>query len=107
MKSIGKPIGIKLVLKTNQPPGPPPISHAMVLDTYDKDQDLLIFKNTYDDPTGGQPKKFKIKRTHPNAPKELYFVHIKVRDMENLPSEWQRQKDKKQEFEKKIQQYKK
>ena len=59
----------------------------MVLDTYDKDQDLLIFKNTYDkkDSTrirflkkiglGGteeQPKKFKIKRTHPNAPDELY-----------------------------------
>ena len=71
-------------------PGAESISHAMVLDTYDKDQDSFIFKNTYDDPTAGQPKKFKIKRTDPNAPEELYFVHIEVRDMENLPKLWQR-----------------
>ena len=75
-------------------PGQQAVSHAMVLDTYDPVQDLLIFKNTYDDESGGQPKKFKIKRTHPNAPEELYFVHIDVRDMERLPSQEQREKDK-------------
>ena len=56
----------------------------MVLDTYDKQRDVLIFKNTYDDPEIGQPKKYEIARTHPNAPKEFYFVHIEVRDMDNL-----------------------
>ena len=79
----------------------------MVLDTYDPDQDLLIFKNTYDDEQSGQPKRFKIKRTDPNAPKELFFVHIEVRDMDNLPSQEQREKDKKAEKEKKKQLYKK
>ena len=67
----------------------------MVLDTYDPDQDLFIFKNTYDDESGGQPKHFKIQRTHPNAPGKLYFVHIEVRDMDNLSSQEQREVDKK------------
>ena len=58
----------------------------MVLDTYDKNRDVLVFKNTYDNPEFGQPKKYEIERTHPNAPKELYFVHIEIRDMDNLPS---------------------
>ena len=77
----------------------------MVLDTYDPNQDLLIFKNTYDDESGGQPKKFKIKRTHTNAPEELYFVHIEVRDMHNLPSQEQRKVDKETENEEKKQLY--
>ena len=77
----------------------------MVLDTYDKDQDLLIFKNTYDDPNGGQPKKFKIKRTHPNAPEELFFVHIDVRNMNNLLSQESRRERKEAEMEAKKQQY--
>ena len=104
MKKIKNLFSVASVAHGHQ--GAQSISHAMVLDTYDKDQDSFIFKNTYDDPTAGQPKKFKIKRTHPNAPKELYFVHIEVRDMKNLPSENQRYSDKKQELEKKKQQYK-
>ena len=56
----------------------------MVLDTYDEDRDVLIFKKTYDDPEIGQSKKFEIERTHPNAPKEFYFLHIQVRDMADL-----------------------
>ena len=83
-------------------PGQQTVSHAMVLDMYDPDQDLLIFKNTYDDESGGQPKQFKIQRTHPNAPEELYFVHIEVRDMDNLPSQEQREEDKEAEREEKI-----
>ena len=39
----------------------------------------------YDNQENGQPKKVEIERTHPNAPKELYFVHIEIRDMEKLP----------------------
>ena len=66
----------------------------MVLDIYDPNQDLLVFKNTFDDEDGGQPKRFILPRTDPNAPEELFFVHIKVRDMENLPSQEQRQADK-------------
>ena len=54
------------------------VPHVMVLDTYDQDQDLLIFKNTYNDPNSGQTKRFTINRTHPDAPKELYFVHIET-----------------------------
>ena len=66
----------------------------MVLDTFDyktllfnpdKNKDMLIFKNTFDDPKNGQPKQFKISRTDPNAPEELYFVHIEVKDMNSLP----------------------
>ena len=58
------------------------VDHAMVLDTYDPDRDVLIFKNTYDNPENGQPIKIEIERTHQNAPKELYFVHIEVKDMD-------------------------
>ena len=71
--------------------------HAMVLDTYDKDRDVLIFKNTHNDPVNGQPKKFEIERTDQNAPTELYFVHIKILDMENLPSQTERDSGKKEE----------
>ena len=78
--------------------GPGQVSeHAMVLDTYDMEKDVLIFKNTYDD--NGQTKKYRIERTHPNAPKELYFVHIDVKDMENLPSENERIENKEKEIE--------
>ena len=63
----------------------------MVLDTYDESRDVLIFKNTYDDEPSGQPKKFEIERTHPNAPKEFYFVHIEVPDMDSLPSQAERE----------------
>ena len=66
----------------------------MVLDTYERNRDVLIFKNTYDDPDNSLPKKFEIERTHPNAPKELYFVHIDVRDMANLPSQRERERHK-------------
>ena len=48
-------------------------SHAMVLDTFDVYEDLFIFKNTH--VVDGQPKKFTIKRTDPNAPDEFFFVH--------------------------------
>ena len=82
-------------------PGQRGVSHAMVLDTYNLKQDLLIFKNTYDNENGGQPKKFTISRTHPNAPKELYFVHIEITDMESLPSQRQRKADKEAEIEEK------
>ena len=81
------------------------IHHAMVLDTYDQEKDMFIFKNTYNDPTTGQTKRFIIKRTHPNAPKELFFVHIEVRDLKNLPSQEQRKVDNKNwldEIEEKI-----
>ena len=57
----------------------------MVLDKFDKENDLLIFKNTYDDPENGQQEQIKIGRTDPNAPEVLYFVHIDVEDIENLP----------------------
>ena len=57
----------------------------MVLDTYDQSRDVLIFKNTYDNSENGQPKQVEIERTHRNAPKELYFVHIEVKDMDNPP----------------------
>ena len=69
----------------------------MVLDTYEPDEDMFIFKNTYNDEASGQPKQFKIKRTDPNAPEELFFVHIEVKDMTNLPSQKQRETDKKAE----------
>ena len=79
----------------------------MVLDTYESNKDMFIFKNTYDDPSNGLTKQFKIKRTDPNAPKELFFVHIEVKDMAKLPSQEQREADKKAEIEKKEQFYKK
>ena len=50
----------------------------MVLDTIDGD--MLIFKNTYDDPENGQSKQVKVGRNDPNAPEEFYFVHIEFRD---------------------------
>ena len=64
------------------------VSHAMVLDIFDKENDKLIFKNTYDQE--GQSKKVEVGRTHPNAPEELYFVHIEVKDMGNLPGQEER-----------------
>ena len=67
------------------------VSHAMVLDYFDEENDMLIFKNTYDDPQNGRPKQFAIRRTDPNAPDELYFVHIEVEDMDNLPSQKERE----------------
>ena len=70
------------------------VDHAMVLDTYDSRRDVLIFKNTYDDPENGQPKKYEIARTDPNAPEELYFVHIEIRDMDKLPSQEERKRVK-------------
>ena len=66
------------------------VSHAVVLDKFDEDNDTLIFKNTYDDPENDQPKQFNIKRTDPNAPEELYFVHIEVKDIDNLPDQAER-----------------
>ena len=66
------------------------VSHAMVLDTFNTENDMLIFKNTFDDPKSGQPKQFKISRTDPNAPEELYFVHIEVKDMGSLPDQDER-----------------
>ena len=53
----------------------------MVLDTFESYEDLLIFKNTHN--KNGQLKRFTIQRTDPNAPQELYFVHIDVRDTED------------------------
>ena len=71
------------------------IHHAMVLDTYDQRRDVLIFKNTYNDPDNGWPKKYKIARTHENAPTVFYFVHIEVRDMANLPTQEERKRRQK------------
>ena len=71
----------------------------MVLDTYDREQDVLIFKNTYDYPSVGLPKKIEIKRTDPNVQRELYFVHIEIQDMDNLPSQDERMANKLAEFE--------
>ena len=71
------------------------VAHAMVLDIYDKDNDMLIFKNTYDDPESGLSKQFKIARTDPNAPEELYFVHIEIKDMDNLPSQEEKKQSRK------------
>ena len=69
----------------------------MVLDTYDRERDVLIFKNTYDDPNVGLTKKFEIERTDSNAPRELYFVHIEIRDMLNLPSQNEREANKRRQ----------
>ena len=75
----------------------PDVSHAMVLDTFDKENDKLIFKNTYDQE--GQPKKIEVQRTHPNAPEDLYFVHIEIKEKDNLPNQEQRRALKKAERE--------
>ena len=72
--------------------------HAMVLDNFDRNRNVFVFKNTYDDPSYGQPKKFEIKRTDPNAPKNLYFVHIEIKDMNNLPSQSGRVHNKREEI---------
>ena len=69
----------------------------MVLDTFNIEQDVLVFKNTYDDPDTGLTKKFEIERTHQNAPKEFYFVHIEV-DMVNLQPQDERQAKKQLEL---------
>ena len=74
-------------------------SHAMVLDTYKPDEELFIFKNTYNDEIKGQPKQFEIGQNDENAPEELFFVHIDVPDMDNLPSQDQREEKKKAELE--------
>ena len=77
----------------------------MVLDTYDINRDVLIFKNTYDDPNNGLTKKYEIERTDPNAPKELYFVHIEIKDMQNLPSQSEREANKNEEINKRQKKY--
>ena len=69
----------------------------MVLDTFDKENDMLIFKNTYDDPENGQAKRVEVPRTHPNAPEELYFVHIEAKDMNTLPSQETREANREAE----------
>ena len=69
----------------------------MVLDIYDSERDVLIFKNTYDDPENNQQKKFEMQRTDPNAPTEFYFVHIEVENMANLPSQKERRANKMQD----------
>ena len=81
--------------------GQPGVSHAMVLDKFDEDNDVLIFKNTHNDRENGQPKQFKIRRTDRNAPEELYFVHIDVKDIESLPTQKEREAKKKAEIEEK------
>ena len=70
----------------------------MVLDTYDQDRDVLIFKNTFDNPENGQPKKYEIARTDPNAPETFYFVHIEVRDMDSLPTQGEGIRGREQKF---------
>ena len=52
---------------------------GMLLKSYDQLKDELLFINTY------FPRTVLIRRTDPYAPEELYFVHIKVKDMDNLP----------------------
>ena len=64
------------------------VAQTMVLDIFYPDNDELIFKNTYDHQ--GQPKQFKISRTDQNAPEELYFVHMEIKDMHNLPDQEER-----------------
>ena len=81
--------------------GQPGVSHAMVLDKFDEDNDVLIFKNTYNDQENGHPKQFEIRRTDRKAPEELYFVHIDVKDMESLPTQKEREAKKKAEIEEK------
>ena len=71
------------------------VPHAMVLDIFDKENDKLIFKNTHDQ--DGQSKQVEVGRTHPNAPEELYFVHIEVKDIDNLPGQEERSKAKAKE----------
>ena len=65
----------------------------MVLDTYEQDEELFIFKNTY----GDDNKKITINLA--DAPEEFFFVHIDIKDMDNLPSQEQRKANKKAEIE--------
>ena len=61
-------------------------SHAMLLESYVQLNDELLFKNTYTHVQKARTMPtILIRRTDPYAPEELYFVHIKVKDMENLP----------------------
>ena len=60
----------------------------MVLDIYDEDRELLILKNTSDQE--GQPKQVEVSRSDSNAPEELFFVHIEVKDMNTLPGQEER-----------------
>ena len=73
-------------------------SHAMVLDKFDNESDKLVFKITYNDPENGEPRKFEISRTDPDAPEVLYFVHIEIEDMDSLPSQAEREANKKAEI---------
>ena len=61
----------------------------MVLDTVHKITDnqspgyeigdsKLVFKNTYDDEEGGQPKQVTLNAKETNAPDFFYYVHIGV-----------------------------
>ena len=56
----------------------------MVLDKYDKENEILIFKNTYNEPENDQVSQFKIFRTDQNAPEEFFFVHFEIEDMDSL-----------------------
>ena len=71
----------------------------MVLDIFDEANDMWIFKNTYDQ--DGQPKQVSVSRNDPNSPEELYFVHIEVKDMNNLPSQEKRHEEWEPEMKKK------
>ena len=64
----------------------------MVLDRYDEEMQTLIFKNTFDSPEDGptRQKRFEIVRTHDDAPDKLFFVHIDVPDIDNLPDQDER-----------------
>ena len=64
----------------------------MVLDHYDKNREILVFKNTYNSDESGQTKRFEIKRSDPRAPKVLFFVHIEAKNMDKLPSREARQR---------------
>ena len=75
------------------------IEHAMVLDTFDENRNTLIFKNTSNDASSGHPKKIEMCRDDPNAPRELYFVHIDIRDMSSLPNQELRKQMKFEEIE--------
>ena len=67
------------------------VAHAMVLDIFDADNDTWIFKNTYD--REGQPKQVQLSRYDQNAPEDLYFVHIEIKDMDKLPGQEEREKN--------------
>ena len=84
-------------------PGQAQVPHVMVLDTierlvndkgkFDPDADLLVFKNTYNDfenDPESEPKKFKIRRISRNAPDELYFVYIGVKNIRRLTNQDER-----------------